>query len=55
MFGGAGGIMEIRAALLASHGFAAMALPYFKYQDLTPNYEDIKFDYFEVKSIDKMS
>ncbi|XP_033635544.1 acyl-coenzyme A amino acid N-acyltransferase 1-like [Asterias rubens] len=34
MFGTAGGLIEIRAAALASHGFASYALPYFAYKDL---------------------
>ena len=51
MFGGSGGLIEFRAALLASRGFAALALAYFNYKDLP----DITFldhgqpyDYFEV-------
>ncbi|KAL8622875.1 hypothetical protein ACOMHN_026996 [Nucella lapillus] len=47
MFGSAGGIMEIRASLLASHGFAVLALPFFKYDDLPNGFYDITFDYFE--------
>ena len=51
IFGGAGGIIELRAALLASHGFAALALPYFNYDDL-PKMKDLGFsldlEYFEV-------
>ena len=48
MFGAAGGIMEIRAALLASHGFATLALAFFRLDDLPKTLEDIQFDYFEV-------
>ncbi|XP_078586105.1 bile acid-CoA:amino acid N-acyltransferase-like [Branchiostoma floridae x Branchiostoma japonicum] len=48
IFGSTGGLPEYRAALLASRGFAALALPYFGYDDL-PNYiSDIDLDYFEV-------
>ncbi|KAK7477467.1 hypothetical protein BaRGS_00031291 [Batillaria attramentaria] len=47
MFGSAGGIMEMRAALLASHGFATLSLPYFHYQDLPRTLEEVQFDYFE--------
>ena len=48
MFGSAGGLMEIRSTLLASHGFAVLALPFFKYEDLPSTLEDVTFDYFEV-------
>ncbi|KAK7104525.1 bile acid-CoA:amino acid N-acyltransferase-like isoform X2 [Littorina saxatilis] len=47
MFGSAGGLMELRATLLASHGFAVLALPFFKYEDLPAKLEDVTFDYFE--------
>ena len=51
MFGGAGGIIEFRAALLASQGFAALALPYFNYEDL-PQEKGLglilELEYFEV-------
>ena len=46
MWGGGGGLVEYRAALLASHGFVALALEY-----LTPNKKrtlDIETRYFEV-------
>ena len=48
MFGGAGGIIEFRAALLASRGFACFSLPYFMYEDLPDNMFDLKLDYFLV-------
>lgn len=48
MFGGAEGIIETRAALLASHGFAALSLAYFKYKDLPEKLQDVPVDYFEV-------
>ncbi|XP_076464834.1 acyl-coenzyme A amino acid N-acyltransferase 1-like [Babylonia areolata] len=47
MTGSTGGLSEIRAALLASHGFAVLALPYFRFQDLPAKLEDVPFDYFE--------
>ncbi|TKC46379.1 hypothetical protein EI555_011059, partial [Monodon monoceros] len=34
LFGGIGGLIEIRASLLASHGFAVLALAYCDYEDL---------------------
>ena len=49
MFGLAGGLMEIRAAMLAAHGFAALAVPFFRYDDLPKKFEDQTFDYFEVR------
>ena len=48
MFGMAGGLFEYKAALLASHGFAAMALAYFGYEDL-PRAYIYELEYFEVK------
>lgn len=45
MWGGGGGLVEYRAALFASHGFAAMAL---KYLDSSSNQADIGMGYFEV-------
>ncbi|KAL8586299.1 hypothetical protein ACOMHN_058679 [Nucella lapillus] len=47
LFGMAGGLMEGRAAMLASHGFASYALPYFGYKDLPASVEEQTFDYFE--------
>ena len=47
MFGTGGGLIEIKAALLASHGFAALALAYFAYDDLPKSIDDIDFEYFE--------
>ena len=48
MFGAAGGIMEIRAALLAAHGFAAMALAFFNFEDLPKELNDVQLEYFQV-------
>ena len=46
MWGGSGGLVEYRAALLASHGFAAMALLYV-FPDQNKN-ATIGYPYFEV-------
>ena len=48
MLGGAGGLWEFKASLLASHGFAALALAYVGFEDLPefpPEYLDLH--YFE--------
>jgi dienelactone hydrolase len=45
--GSGGGIDEGRAALLASHGFAAFALAYFNADGLPDNLIDIPLEYFE--------
>ena len=47
MFGTAGGLIEMRSALLASRGFVAFALPYFDYEDL-PSSLELNWEYFEV-------
>ena len=47
MFGGGGGLIEFRSALLASRGFAAFALPYFAHDDL-PRSLEFNLEYFEV-------
>lgn len=47
LFGAAGGIMEIRASLLAAHGFAAFSLAFFRYKDLPSNECSLQVDYFE--------
>jgi dienelactone hydrolase len=49
LFSGSGGgisTVQCTAALLASHGFAALALAYFNYQDLPPDLVDIPLEYF---------
>ncbi|XP_067680470.1 bile acid-CoA:amino acid N-acyltransferase-like isoform X3 [Haliotis asinina] len=46
MFGSTGGLVETRAALLASHGFAALALGYMGYDDLPKDLNDLDLDYF---------
>nr|KAG5692507.1 hypothetical protein BaRGS_018712 [Batillaria attramentaria] len=48
MFGAAGGLMEIRASLMASHGFVTFALAFFRYKDLPRTETELQFDYFEV-------
>jgi dienelactone hydrolase len=44
--GSEGGLPIQKAAWLASHGFAAMALAYFRYEDLPPDLEAIPLEYF---------
>ena len=47
MWGCTGGIREDRAALLASNGFAALALPYCEYRDLPQRHDALDLSYFE--------
>ena len=47
MLGGAGGLAEFKASLFASHGFAALALAYFGYDDLPSSPQYIDLDYIE--------
>ncbi|GAB5579966.1 bile acid-CoA:amino acid N-acyltransferase isoform X2 [Prionailurus iriomotensis] len=47
LFGGRGGLIEFRASLLATHGFAVLALAYFLYEDLPKKLEEIDLEYFE--------
>ncbi|XP_012576760.1 PREDICTED: bile acid-CoA:amino acid N-acyltransferase [Condylura cristata] len=47
LFGGIGGLVEFRASLLASHGFATLALAYFAYEDLPSHLKELDLDYFE--------
>ncbi|XP_069484979.1 acyl-coenzyme A amino acid N-acyltransferase 1-like [Ambystoma mexicanum] len=47
MFGGIGGLVEFRSGLLASHGFASLALPYFGYEDLPRTLTEVDLEYFE--------
>lgn len=47
LFGGTGGLIEFRASLLASHGFASLALAYWAYEDLPAQLEKVDLDYFE--------
>jgi dienelactone hydrolase len=45
--GSEGGMPEIDAAYLASKGYAALALAYFRYDDLPKSLENISLEYFE--------
>jgi acetyl esterase/lipase len=45
--GSDGGLSEGMAALLASHGFAALALAYFRAEHLPPDLTEIPLEYFE--------
>lgn len=54
MFGTGGGLIEFRAAILASRGFIVFALPYFQYEDLPKNLTDVNFDYLK-ESVDWFS
>ncbi|XP_078595618.1 acyl-coenzyme A amino acid N-acyltransferase 1-like isoform X1 [Branchiostoma floridae x Branchiostoma japonicum] len=47
MFGSTGGLAEYRAALLASRGFAVLALAFFAYDDLPKEMVNVDLDYFE--------
>lgn len=51
IYGTNGGLIESRAALLASRGFITFSLPYFLYKDLPNTHLDINFEYFQ-KAID---
>jgi dienelactone hydrolase len=44
--GSEGGLPTRKAAWLASHGFAALALAYFRYEDLPPDLSRIPLEYF---------
>jgi dienelactone hydrolase len=44
--GSEGGLPSPKAAWLASHGFAALALAYFRYEDLPRDLENIPLEYF---------
>ncbi|KAJ1168970.1 hypothetical protein NDU88_000882 [Pleurodeles waltl] len=47
MFGGGGGLKEFRSSLLASRGFATLALAYFAYDDLPGSLSEVDLEYFE--------
>ncbi|XP_053557081.1 acyl-coenzyme A amino acid N-acyltransferase 1 [Bombina bombina] len=47
MFGGIGGLLEFRSSLLASRGFASLALAYFAYEDLPNFLGHVDLTYFE--------
>ncbi|NXA44451.1 ACOT5 thioesterase, partial [Nothocercus julius] len=42
-----GGLLEYRASLMASHGFATLALAYYRYEDLPQNPTKLHLEYFE--------
>ncbi|XP_043930023.1 acyl-coenzyme A thioesterase 1-like [Protopterus annectens] len=48
---GDGGLLEYRASLLASRGFASLALPYFGFEDLPQIMTDFHLEYFEEAAI----
>jgi dienelactone hydrolase len=48
VLGGSNGGVPLRpAAWVASHGYAALALAYFRFEDLPPQLEDIPLEYFQ--------
>ncbi|KAF7483599.1 hypothetical protein GHT09_004935 [Marmota monax] len=47
LFGSGGGLCEYRASLLAGHGFAVLALAYFRFEDLPEYLSDMRLEYFE--------
>ena len=47
LFGAAGGIVEFKASLLASRGFATLALAYLGYEDQPSSPSSTNLDYFE--------
>uniref|UniRef100_A0A8C9PGK3 Uncharacterized protein n=1 Tax=Spermophilus dauricus TaxID=99837 RepID=A0A8C9PGK3_SPEDA len=47
LFGNIGGLVEFRASLLATHGFAVLALAYFAYEDLPEKLLELDLEYFE--------
>lgn len=46
LFGTIGGLVEFKASLLASHGFVALALAYFAYDDLPKVPTELELEYF---------
>lgn len=48
LYGTRGGLNEIRASLLASHGFVTLALAYFNFKDLPTSFTDLELEYFGV-------
>ncbi|XP_012596925.2 acyl-coenzyme A thioesterase 6 isoform X1 [Microcebus murinus] len=47
LFGSGGGLCEYRASLLAGHGFAVLALAYFRFEDLPEYLNETHLEYFE--------
>ncbi|XP_047381707.1 bile acid-CoA:amino acid N-acyltransferase-like [Sciurus carolinensis] len=50
LFGGIGGLCEHRSSLLASRGFASLALAYWGYKDLPSQLQKLDLEYFEEAS-----
>ena len=46
LFGTAGGLIEFKASLLASRGFATLALAYFAFEDLPKVPTEVELEYF---------
>jgi len=46
IYGGTGGIVESKAAMLASRNFICYTLPFMRYQDLPPGPSGIEIEYF---------
>ncbi|NXQ34298.1 ACOT5 thioesterase, partial [Alaudala cheleensis] len=42
-----GGLLELRASLLANHGFATLALAYYQFEDLPQKPKELHLEYFE--------
>lgn len=49
MWGGGGGLVEYRSALLASHGFVSLAMEYISFDNLVEETRDLSLSYFEVQ------
>ncbi|KAM9202491.1 acyl-coenzyme A thioesterase 6-like isoform 5-T5 [Dugong dugon] len=47
LFGSGGSLCEYRASLLSGHGFAVLALAYFRFEDLPEYLNDVHLEYFE--------
>ncbi|XP_033733484.1 uncharacterized protein LOC117322657 [Pecten maximus] len=47
MYGTAGGLLDTRAAMLASRGFVTLALAFFGYKDLPKTFWDLDLKYFK--------
>ncbi|XP_074146167.1 acyl-coenzyme A thioesterase 6-like isoform X1 [Sminthopsis crassicaudata] len=47
LYGTGGGLCEYRASLLAGHGFAVLALAYFRFEDLPKELNSLHLEYFE--------
>lgn len=48
MWGGGGGLVEYRSAMLASHGYVSLALEYLSAEEIASASEE--FHYFEVRA-----